>query len=249
MPNDMMANTPVIDLAAALAPEKLAAWLDYEFTTHATNGAALLARYTKFLEVTTEGIRDDVMVGHAADFVKDLKGEAKATDETRTRIKAPVLHAQRLIDGGGKKLIDPLTAAVTTVEYRVGTFLKAKEVEARRVAEEEAKRLALEAEVAFDVAQQEGTTEAAEVAVEAIQQAQTAAAQATASTIDLTRTRSQAGALTGLRDNWTYRIVDVSKVPAAYLQVNDVVVRAAIKTGTREIAGLEIFNDAKAFVR
>ena len=40
----------------------------------------------------------------------------------------------------------------------------------------------------------------------------------------------------------------IEKVPVAYLQVNsDTTVRAAIRSGVREVPGLRIWNDAKAF--
>ena len=126
MPNDAQpaTNVPHVDLAAALDPAALAIWLDYQYAEHAANNRALMERHQKFLDVTKDGISDDVIAGAAADFAKVLKAEAGATDETRTRIKAPVLHAQRLIDGEAKKLTDRLTAAAATVQTRLTVFLR-----------------------------------------------------------------------------------------------------------------------------
>ena len=247
--DNITTNAPHIDLAAALDPAALAAYLEYEYAQHAANKNVLLARYEKFLAVTKDGIPDDIMVGHATDFAKDLKVEATATDATRAKIKAPVLHAQRLIDGTAKKLTDELGNAEAIVRTRITTYLRAKEARERAEAEADAARLAAEADAAIEAAQHDGGIHAQEVAVAAIHEAQQAMAQATAAPLELTRTRSQAGSLTGLRDNWVYEPVDLSKVPAAYLTVNDAVVKAAIKTGVRDIPGLRIWNDAKAYVR
>jgi len=72
---------------------------------------------------------------------------------------------------------------------------------------------------------------------------------ANARALELTRTRGVGGALTALKDNWVAELADITKVPAAYLQLNDSVVKAAIKTGVRDIPGIRIWNDARAFVR
>ena len=242
-------NVPHIDLAAALNPDTLAAYLDYQFADHVSNVAVLSVRFDKFLTVTRDGIGDDVMVGHATDFTKELRDEINATDATRTRIKAPVLHAQRLIDGGAKKLTDKLAAASTTVTSRITEYLRKKEAALRVAAEQEAARLQAEAEARIAEAQATATIEAHDSAVEAIEQAQAAVAVAEAKPLELTRTRSAGGGLTGLKDNWVYEILDLTKVPAHLLTINDAAVKLAVKQGSREIPGLRIWNDAKAFVR
>ena len=139
-------NTPSIDLAAALDPASLSAWIEWSYASHAAEIGALLERFVAFTDVTREGIRDDFIAGHAADFAKDLKAAVNALDGTRIRIKKPVLHAQRLIDGEAKALSDRVMAAVAEVEARVTTYLRAKEAEVRRAAELEAARLAAKAE-------------------------------------------------------------------------------------------------------
>lgn len=250
----MDTNIPTIDIAAALSPDRLAPWLEYELASHASVVAALEARHEKFLQVTANGICDDGVAGHATDFIKELKAAATATDETRTRIKAPVLHAQRLIDGEAKKLTDKVNGCAAVVTARITVFLRDKEAKARAVAEMEAARLAIEAEAKLVEAQRSATIEAADAAVEAMQEANVAAALATAAPIELTRTRSVTGALTGLKDNWQFRVTDLSKVPAVYLQVNEVMVKVAMKSAGKavkdlKIEGLEIYNTPSAYVR
>jgi len=242
-------NIPTLDLASALSPERLAAWLDYELSGHTTATAVLTARFERFCVLTQDGIKDDEMVGHATDFCKVLKDEATATDATRKRIKEPVLHAQRLIDGGAKVLTDKLTAAASMVTARITAFLQQKEANARLAAAMTAAALAHEAEAKLAEAQQASTIEAADAAVEAMEAAEQAAMVANAKPLELTRTRSAGGSLTGLKDNWTYEVQDLSKVPVHMLMINDAAVKLAIKQGSRDIAGLRIWNDAKAFIR
>jgi hypothetical protein len=242
-------NAPTIDLTTALDPAQLYSWIEFNYEDHALVIAGLLERFAAFNNVTAGGIADDFIAGHAADFARDLKMAASALDETRTRIKKPVLHAQRMIDGEAKKLTDRVTAAVAEVEARVTAYLRVKEAEARKAAEIEAQRLAEEARKAIAQAQQTNTTEAIDAAVDALNRSMNAEETAIAPTLELTRTRGVGGALTALKDAWVSELVDITQVPTAYLQVNDAVVKAAIKSGVRDIPGLRIWNDAKAFVR
>jgi hypothetical protein len=243
----MDSNAPHIDLAASLDPLSIEWWLSYQYAEHEAAINALLERFVAFTDVTREGIGDDFIAGHAADFARDLKAAANALDEKRTKIKKPVLHAQRMIDGSAKKLSDRVMAAVAEVEARVTTYLRAKEAEVRRAAELEAARLAAEAERLASEALRTG--ELAEVAVEGFKAAEEAAEMANARALELTRTRGLGGALTALKDNWAWALEDITKVPGHLLQVNDAAVRLAIRQGAREVPGLRIWNDTKAYVR
>jgi hypothetical protein len=242
-------NAPSIDLTAALDPSSLAWWIEYSYSEHAAAISALLTRFQAFANVTANGIQDDFIAGHAADFARDLKQASAALDERRTRIMKPVLHAQRLIDVEEKKITDQVTAAVREVETRVTAYLRAKEVAARAAAEAEAARLQAEAELLLVEALQTGNPVEEESLDEIMNAASNADELANAKALELTRTRGVGGALTALKDNWVAELVDITKVPATYLQLNDSVVKAAIKSGVRDIPGIRIWNDAKAFVR
>jgi len=242
-------NVPMIDLTAALDPSSLAWWIEYSYSEHVAAISALLTRFQAFANVTANGIQDDFIAGHAADFARDLKQASAALDETRTRIKKPVLHAQRMIDGEAKKITDQVTAAVREVETRVTAYLRAKEVAARAAAEAEAARLQAEAELLLVEALQTGNPVEEESLDEIMNAASNADELANAKALELTRTRGVGGALTALKDNWVAELVDITKVPTVYLQLNDSVVKAAIKSGVRDIPGIRIWNDAKAFVR
>ena len=247
--NMIQSNAPSIDISAALDPAALADCIEFSYAENAAAIAALLARFATFQSVTAAGIADDFVAGHAADFAKALKDAAAALDEVRTRIKKPVLHAQRLIDGAAKKLTDPVTAAVREVEARVTVYLRAKEEMARTAARAEAERLALEAEARIADANTSNSAEDIEAAVETMDAASRADEMANARALELTRTRGLSGALTALKDDWVYEVVDITRVPTHLLQVNDSAVRALVKQGARDIPGLRVFNDSRAYVK
>ena len=242
-------NTPTLNLAAALDPAAILAWLEYEYVSPAVRRNDLMAAFQRFGDATREGIHDDAMAGRATDFVKQFKATQSDLNDIRTRIKAPVLHAQRLIDGEAKKIADELAGAEKTIATRIGAFLQEKEAAARKAAEAEAMRLAAEAEAAIKAAQDAAAPEIVDVAIQAMADAETARAAAEAAPLELSRTRSALGSIAGLKDNWTFTVEDISKIPAAFLTVNDATVKAAIKTGTRDIPGIRSFNDARVMIR
>lgn len=45
------------------------------------------------------------------------------------------------------------------------------------------------------------------------------------------------------KDVWTFEIIDSSQVPDQYKVVDEVKIRAAIRSGVREIAGIKIYQD------
>ena len=53
---------------------------------------------------------------------------------------------------------------------------------------------------------------------------------------------NQANDTSSVRMIWDFNVVDLSKVPVEYLTINTTAVREAIRNGSREIAGLEIYQ-------
>lgn len=60
---------------------------------------------------------------------------------------------------------------------------------------------------------------------------------------------NQSSANSVVRKVWNFRIVDLSKVPVEFLQINSVAVREAIKAGVRDINGLEIFQECQVAIK
>jgi hypothetical protein len=48
---------------------------------------------------------------------------------------------------------------------------------------------------------------------------------------------------------WTFEVTDEGKVPREFLRVDEVIVRERIRTGTREIPGIRIFQEASTIIR
>lgn len=63
------------------------------------------------------------------------------------------------------------------------------------------------------------------------------------------QTINQSSANSTVRKVWAFKVVDMSKIPLEYLQLNETAVRNAIKEGKREIAGLEIFQQSQVAIR
>jgi hypothetical protein len=267
-------HPPVIDLAAALEPRALKAWIDSRLEPHTARAALLTAGYGRFLTATAGGIANDNADERAVDFAEQIRQAIAATDATRVAIKAPVLAAQKAIDGAAKIISDGLLPAFTEVKARHTAFLVAKDAEIRRLAAEEAERMHAESQRArqeaermeaavqrlLDDAAETGSDEAMEQAVVAAAEQQAAEAEhdaaaekreaATrielAATSALTAMRTANGTLSGLKDDWLYEVVNLAEVPLAMMQICDAVVKAMIKSGTRNIPGLKIYNRPRA---
>lgn len=247
----MSVNTPPpVDLYSALEPEALGIWLTDRFLPREARGLELLTAYKRFILATAAGIATEDVAGKATDFAKLLAAEVKEVELTRIAIKEPVLLAQRQIDGVGRKFSEPLVAAKTEVEKRVTAYLRARDQEIRRLAEEEAARKEAEAQRAMDalIENQDSDPDVVEDLLTASEEAHYAHQEAEAKSHEPVRLRTQIGT-TSLKDNWVYDIDDIQKVPSAYLLVNDGVVKAAIRSGTRAIPGLTIRNEPKASIR
>jgi predicted nucleic acid-binding protein len=242
---------PPLDLARDLDPALLTDYLDNAYAAHRAASLVLRDRYERFLIATRNGIADEHICGIATDFREQVKAGIADCDKTRSAIKAPVLQAQRLIDGAAKAITDPLANLLPIIESRIATFLAAKAKAEREAAEREAQRLAAAAQEALQAADRGGD---GEVAIEALQAAQEAEARATASLPELSRVRSVHNSVAGLQDDWQYKITALSKVPLAYLQVNDAMVKAAMKSAGKNIAtfkvdGIEFYNEPKLYSR
>lgn len=81
--------------------------------------------------------------------------------------------------------------------------------------------------------------------IEAIEAKQNKLIDATAKSSEI----NQSSSSSIVRNVWNFRIVDLSKVPTEFLQINSVAVREAIKSGVRSIEGLEIFQECQVAIK
>lgn len=244
---DRLPNRPATpDLAAALDPALLTAWLDMVYASHRAASVALCDRYERFLVATKDGITTEHVAGVATDFREQVKAGISDTDATRTKIKRPVLEASRIIDGEAKKITALLEAILPVIEQRIAAFLAAKAEREKREAEQEAQRLAAAAQEALRLADMGAGEDEAVAALEAAQEAE---ARATASLPELSRVRSVHNSVAGLQDNWVWETVDVDAIPRHLMMPNDKAIELSIKQGAREIAGLRVYNQPKLYSR
>ena len=53
----------------------------------------------------------------------------------------------------------------------------------------------------------------------------------------------------GIKEEWTFQVTDVKKIPREYLMPDEKKIKGVIKIGVHEIAGLRIYSQPKSSVR
>ena len=151
-------------------------------------------------------IENDEAAASAQDLIKMITGHTKSLEAERVNEKEPFLSQGRAVDGFFKFTIDKLEAAKRMAYSPLDTYLKKKEAEARRVREEEARKLREKAEADARAAvalQQANLKPAAEAMVDqaAITSVAANKAQAAAEVkpSELSQSRSASGSLASLR--------------------------------------------------
>lgn len=133
-------------------------------------------------------------------------------------------------------------------------IIERQQGEARRKAEAEeaARREAESARLAAEQAEAERAREAARAERE---RAEAAKEAANAPAAELTRARSDLGAVGSLRTTWHYEVTDEAAVPREYLSVDHAKVKAAMKAATKgrdcklKIPGIRVYSDSNTVVR
>ncbi len=179
-----------------------------------------------------------------------FKKVAEPVDKVKARMGAMLTNYQRRVEAEERRERDEAERVArekAREEDRQRREAEWAAAEARRAAQE-AERAASEAEdkPARD-ASAKAKAEAEAAAARAAEQAATAAAakveaqaakeSAAEKPADLTRTRTDLGAVASLRRTWTYEIVDADQVPRMFLAVDDAAVKAFIKASTDKKTG------------
>ncbi len=246
-------NSQRLNLAQALDAEQLLADLQADTADLFRRTEELSAAFERFNDLTKNGITSEEVQGRAGDFVRQLSAQLATVDARRTAVKAPVLAAQRTIDGFfGRDLADPLRTAKDAVTRRMDDFVRRQAEEARRAAAEAAERQRAEAARLAAEAERQASPQLLTAAVEAEEQAEAMAAAPAA----LAPVRSDYGTTVHARKTpWKVRVTDISKVPPQYLLINEQVLLATAKTdpriagGEQPIPGVEFYRELKAGVR
>lgn len=204
-------------------------------------------------------IEDDEDLELLTATVPKLRGAAKRCNELRDQTKRPHLDAGRVIDTWFKALEKRMTDLQAALEKRGKLYLDKKRAAeaARRRAEEakqreEAERLQQEAARAAAAGQADQAAIAAAAAAEAESHAERESVPVRAA--DLARTTTTAGTAT-LGEVWCFEIADFDKIDLnalrPYLKRDDIekAIRAFVRAGRRELAGVRIYQDTRAQFR
>lgn len=186
----------------------------------------------------------------------------KRADAARAAEKEPYLVGGREVDGFFKTPLDRLDRIKKVMTDRASIYQRKVAEEKRVRAEAEAKRLRDEAaarDKAAETALDEGLTARAGINADqakyARQHAEAAEATAAAPVAELTRTVTQSGILAGAKSAWTFEITNVSEIPLEKLRLYikpeaiEAAIKAAVKMGVRDLAGVRIFEQATATFR
>jgi hypothetical protein len=208
-----------------------------------------------------ETIDTDEVCGRASDFVKQIGAAAKTAEARRTEAKGPYVAAEKAVDGFFRaQLGEPLAQAKLAIQRRVDGYLRAKAAQEHRRREEEARRAAAAAkarEAAILAAEipEEAADAALDAAILAQEAAEEAAREVAAKPADLSRTRGDYGAVASLRTSWAFEVEDLHAIPLDALRpyfTPDAVekaLRAYVRAGGRQLAGVRIFQQSSAVVR
>lgn len=196
------------------------------------------------------------------EVIKDARKLAKAIDEDRKTEVKPHLEAQREINGFMNAYSERLEALAKRLEDRATDFQRAKAAEERRRLEDEARRAREEQDRQRDIAEAEAqrnrlnsAAKHEDKAEEAAENAARAEVAAQASAAELTRVRSSTGTIATSKQSWDFAIdkienVDLEKLrPYLARDVLEKAIRAFVRMGGRELAGVRIFQDTRASFR
>jgi hypothetical protein len=205
---------------------------------------------------------DEDLAGRFAENIQMARDLIKDADRAHTEHKAPYLAAGRAVDGWKntyEAVVEHGLESIETIarDYALRKYNRQKaerEAEAARAAEaarvaKEAADKAIKRDMWSDDAMAKGQ-EATRKASAANQTARRASASPTLST------RGDYGAKAGMVRKWKCRLVDITKVPAEYLMLNEPALQVAGKPRdpitnkpTAEIAGIEWYEDLSFAVR
>jgi hypothetical protein len=269
------------DLEPGIGHNRPVGWLALDDKGRVTLDAAAMREYL-LAEIETLADRRDELLGsvarcpieitdddtarRVADLIKLIMACVKNAEADRVARKEPFLEGGRLIDGTFKAITEPLDRSKRIVEGRLTTYQRevAAAERRRREAEEQAKReeaakLAREAAVALAEMRTEDDLAAAilaeRAAGEAAADAEVAARAADANAAEMSRQRSDLGAVASLRTFWDFADLDRGAIdlealrPHLALDAIEKAVRSFIRAGGRELRGCRIYENTTSQVR
>lgn len=236
----------------------------YKLALKEFNDGRLLPRIEELLsKVSKVQVSNEDESGRAADFQRQLAAAAKAVDEERVRVKAPYLEAGRAIDAEAKNFSTRLDGAIRTVRTMIEDFgreqLRKRRAEEARLEEEARQREAEAAERARAAEQArldaiEAGKPAPEPEPPVIDEEDYFAPPPPPPSRNF-QTRGDYGSVATVATVWKSKVKDYKKAfkavesNAGVREAIDKAIAARVRSGDREIAGVEIYEDVAARVR
>ncbi|MEA3537642.1 MAG: hypothetical protein U9R73_00765 [Pseudomonadota bacterium] len=189
------------------------------------------------------------------DLIRKGGVAAKAIEAEREKLNRPLLTAQRALKGKSDGYISRLDAAMKGARAKLNAYMVEQDriaQEKRRLAEEQARKAAeaeqarIQAELDAQAAAGEGDTEFAEVAP---------LVEITPAVVEAPVIRTDEGTHVGLTAKWDHEIESVRKLPDSILKHEKViealnkVIGQQVRSGTRQIKGVRIFQTKSVSVR
>lgn len=181
-------------------------------------------------DITIEDAEHEIK---AVDGLKRIKMFSKECEDIRKAKKEPFFDMCKRIDAAFKPISDGLADAEKIIKDKINEYLRKLEV--KRQAE------AAEAQKKFDednlkaLEDRAFTGKSVEVPVPEI-------------VLQKTESRGNYGSASQ-KSNWKWELVDLSKVPAEYMTVDESKLTAVVKGGVRSIPGIRIYDDKTISIR
>ena len=185
-------------------------------------------------------VQDEVTFAGAADFLSKVKVRIKRLDAMKEDLTRPFADALKEARNKFKMMSEPYEQMEASLKSKMNAYIQLKEAQAQKEAYE-AKLKADEENNKRILEQKEAEAKGEPVKeVEMVEAAQVEAPK--------TQVRTESG-MAYVQKRWKARITDEKIVPREFLGVDQVKVNDAIKSGVREIPGIEIFEESTVAVR
>lgn len=195
--------------------------------------------------------------GRYGDFVKMAGVAAKSVEQIRERHNRPILTAQRALKGKADAIVAPLTEAVNNVRRQLDAFM----AEQRRIAAERQRQAEEQARAARIAAEEERQRQidearaAGEIELPAMEEFDLPPVRVTTPEIEKPAVRGDYGSRVGSQTVWKHEIESVRQLPDALLkhpkviEALDKLIAAQVRSGTRQIKGVRIWDEQTTVVR
>lgn len=196
-------------------------------------------------------IKTDADQENAYEAAKQIKKLSKAVETRRKELTKPLKDEAKQIEAYAKKVVEPLNKAEAHLKKEL--VKRAKKLEEERRAEEERLRKQREAEEKEAEEKRKKEVEFSNVFGEEKDE-QSTAEKERAEFLAQEKAKKEEKAIAsrrikGTQKRWTFQIEDESKIPREFLTPDNPQIIKAIRNGTREIAGVKIYQETIVSVR